>query len=157
MAGDPVDLGTGLYVRSHDDIVQAGEPAIRFRRTYRNADTVRQIINDDQVYRFDYQMADRRRIRETEVTVPDGRRYRVTFDSDGVPASTVYEPGTPEETQVLYEREPVTRHLVAMSVRCAWTSAGVSRVTLERGESKELVEARLRQACRLGGIPSPGR
>jgi len=34
LAGDPVDLATGLNVRDHDDIVVTGEPKIELRRTF---------------------------------------------------------------------------------------------------------------------------
>ncbi len=36
--GDPVDLGTGLFVREDDDLVVPGTPPIRLRRTYRSND-----------------------------------------------------------------------------------------------------------------------
>lgn len=36
--GDPVDLGTGLFIREDDDLVTSGLPPIRLRRTYRSAD-----------------------------------------------------------------------------------------------------------------------
>lgn len=36
--GDPVDLGTGLFMREDDDLVTSGPPPIRLRRTYRSND-----------------------------------------------------------------------------------------------------------------------
>jgi len=146
------------YDDSHQ-LVTIREPGLFIVNEYDSGGrTVRQTINDNLLYRFAYQVDDRRRIREAEVTEPEGDRYRVTFDSEGIPTSKVYDPGTPRETQIVYEREPGTNRPVAMSLRCGVADgSSATRVTLDSRESRELVEARLWQSCGLAGTPVPGR
>lgn len=38
VGGDPIDLSTGIYIRSRDDIILQSNPPISFRRTYINRD-----------------------------------------------------------------------------------------------------------------------
>jgi YD repeat-containing protein len=144
---------------AYDDVhqmVEIREPGALVSNEYdAGGRVVRQVVNIDQVFAFAYRVDDRGQILETEVTQPDGGRYRVTFDR-GVPVGKVYAPGTPAETQIVYEREPRSRRVVAIGVRCG--AAGTRRrEPVGRTEDAEAVEARLGQECGQAGTPAPAR
>src|SRR5262249_57310356 len=156
-AGGSSEISEYSYDEFHQ-IVTMREPGVFIVNEYDSGGRVtRQIINEREEFRFAYQV-EGQRIRETEVTRPDGFRYRVGFDAGGLPIATTYEPGTPQEARVEYEREPGTHRIVAMSIRCPGASrADVQRSTISPQEDRELAEARLWQSCGLSGTPVPGR
>ena len=52
--GDPVDLGTGLFIREDDDLITAGPPPIRLRRTYRSNDPRPRAFGIGMSHPYDY-------------------------------------------------------------------------------------------------------
>ena len=143
------------YDAAHQ-LVEIREPGALVSNEYdAGGRVVRQVVDIDQVFAFAYRLDDRGQILETEVTQPDGGQYRVTFDQ-GIPVATVYSPGSPAETRVVYEREPQSRRVVAIGVRCGAAGAP-RRESLGPGDTPDAVEARLLRACGHAGTPAPAR
>lgn len=143
------------YDAAHQ-LVEIREPGALVSNEYDAGGRVaRQVVDVDEVFAFAYRLDDRGQIVETEVTQPDGERYRVTFDQ-GIPVAKVHGPGTPVETERIYEREPQSRRIVAIGVRCG-VSGVPRREPVGPGDTPDAVEARLWQACVRGGPPPPAR
>jgi len=85
VGGDPVDLGTGLYVLNEDDIITSELPPILLTRTYRNRDQVSRAFGVGSTHPYDiYLIGDGKHFSYAELILADGGRIHFERISPGI-------------------------------------------------------------------------
>src|SRR5262249_38028981 len=100
VAGDPVDLGTGLYVRSSADIVLPGEPPIWFMRTYVNRDARSRAFGIGGMHSYDsFLVGDSAAFSAIDLVRDDGSQIHFvrTSPGTGLADAVLEHRGTPTE------------------------------------------------------------
>jgi len=124
-AGDPVDLQTGLYVRSNTDLYLKDSIPIQFSRTYRNADSRSRAFGIGTSLSFDmFIVGDSTKFTYVELVRPDGGRMHYDRISPGQDFATATFEHT--STPTVFYRSRIT-----------WNGKGWT-VTLQNGSTYKL-------------------
>jgi YD repeat-containing protein len=81
--GDPVDLGTGLFVQKKTDITVADILPITLRRTYRPGDNASRAFGIGATHPYDMFLWSVNNYQEADLILPDGERIHYTRISPG--------------------------------------------------------------------------
>ncbi|MGH2405544.1 MAG: DUF6531 domain-containing protein [bacterium] len=134
--GDPVDLGTGLFVREDDDLAVSGPPPIRVRRTYRSNDPRPRAFGIGTSHLYDrFLVGDATGYAWVAMILPDGGRI------DYIRVS----PGTGQADAVLEHTSSPTEYYKS---RLAWNGKGW-HVTLQDGQRYAFSACDAKSRCAL--------
>ena len=73
-SGDPVDLGTGLFVLSHTDLALPGLPALAITRTYRPGDSTSREFGIGTSFNYGLYLYATQNYQQADLILPDGGR-----------------------------------------------------------------------------------
>jgi RHS repeat-associated protein len=104
--GDPVDLGTGLFVYEKTDLIEPGPLPIALTRTYRQADANSYAFGLGATLPFDLRLWSVNNYQETDLVLPDGGRVHYVRVSPGTGfTDAVYEA---QATSTLFYRSKIS-------------------------------------------------
>lgn len=81
--GDPVNLGTGLFVATKTDLVLSGNPSLSLTRTYRQNDQVSRAFGIGTNFSYGMFLWSARQYEQADLILPDGGRVHYVRTSPG--------------------------------------------------------------------------